>query len=68
MKQLTCQDVTPPDVTTDCTFVAKGETNEDVLQQMRDHAGSVHADLMKDATPENMKAWEEMAPTKITDV
>ena len=68
MKQLTCQDVTPPGVTNTCEFVATGETNDEVMQKMRDHAGHAHADLMKDATPESMKAWEEMAPTKITDV
>lgn len=68
MKQLTCKDATPKGFSTDCDFVATGETNEDVLQKMREHGGSVHSDMVANATPESMKAWEEMAPTKITDV
>ncbi len=67
MKQLRCNDVSP-EGTPDCDFVAKGETNEEVLQQIRDHGKTAHADMMAKATPESMKAWEEMAPTKITEV
>ena len=67
MKQLLCNDVSPEGAPA-CDFVATGETSEEVIQKMKDHAGMAHADLMANATQESMKAWEEMAPTKVTDV
>jgi len=67
MKQLKCNDVSP-EGTPDCDFVATGETDEEVIGKIKEHVGAVHADLMKDATPESMEAWEKMAPTKVTEV
>lgn len=38
----------------DCDFVATGETKEEVMKKAMEHGGVVHADLMKDMTPEKM--------------
>ncbi len=43
------------DVGVDCNFVATGATREEVKKKAFDHAGVVHADLMKDMT-ESQKA------------
>jgi len=67
MKQFTCVDATP-EGGTPCDFVAKGETSEEVISAMKAHGGEKHADLMANATPESMEAWEKMAPSKVTDV
>lgn len=48
------------DLGTDCEFVAKGETQDEVLQTMMGHASSAHADavakMSEGMTPEDMKA------------
>ena len=67
MKQFTCKDATP-EGGVGCDFVAQGETTEEVINAMKAHAGEKHADMMKDATPESMAAWEASAPSKVTDV
>ncbi|MAF81176.1 hypothetical protein CL628_04150 [bacterium] len=67
MKQFTCLDATP-EGGTPCDFVAQGETSEEVINMMKAHAGEKHADLIAQATPESMATWEQMAPTKVTDV
>ena len=38
----------------DCDFVATADTKEEVMKMAMEHGGSVHADLMKDMTPEQM--------------
>ena len=64
MKTLACKDLGMPD----CNFVAKGGTNEEVLQKMMDHAKLEHRemmdDMMKKMTVDEMK---EMMMEKIED-
>ena len=38
----------------DCDFVATGETKEEVMKMAMAHGSVVHADLMKNMTPEQM--------------
>lgn len=56
MKSLSCKDLGTPE----CNFVAKGETAEEVVQTMSDHAMQAHADkiaeISKTMTPEQIKA------------
>ncbi|MFC1653251.1 DUF1059 domain-containing protein [Patescibacteria group bacterium] len=66
MKHLKCNDVSP-EGSPECPFMAVGETDKEVIDRMKQHAGAIHADLMKDATPESMAEWDKMAPTKITE-
>ncbi len=55
MKTLACSDLGAAE----CTFVASGETNEDVVQKMMEHAKAAHPEKMeqmKNMTPEEMNA------------
>ena len=36
----------------DCDFTATGATKEEVMKMAMEHGGTVHADMMKDMTPE----------------
>ena len=36
----------------DCDFVATGASKDEVMKKVMDHGGTVHADLMKNMTPE----------------
>jgi len=38
----------------DCDFVATGATKEEVMKKAMEHGGTVHADMMKDMTKEQM--------------
>jgi predicted small metal-binding protein len=67
MKTLSCQDVSG----VACPFVAKGETEEEAIQQLMDHAKTAHpeesAKMMEGKSEEEMnemlksKVKEEMA-------
>ena len=48
------------DAGVDCDFVATGETAEEVKQKAFDHAGVVHAEIMRSMTQEQL---EELAKT-----
>jgi len=64
MKTLSCQDVSG----LACPFVAKGETEEEVIQQLMGHAKTDHPEestkMMEGKTEEEMK---EMLKLKIKD-
>ncbi len=53
------------DVGVDCSFVAEGSTAEEVRQAAFAHAGVVHADLMKNMTPEQMSQLEQAVQANI---
>jgi len=36
----------------DCDFVATGATKDEVMKKAMEHGGTVHAEMMKDMTPE----------------
>ena len=50
-KTLRCKHIGPD---ANCQFVAQGDTTEEILQQVAEHAMSVHA--MKDVSPELVQA------------
>ncbi|MBU1145928.1 DUF1059 domain-containing protein [Patescibacteria group bacterium] len=64
MKTLSCQDVSG----LACPFVAKGETEEEVIQQLMDHAKTAHpeesAKMMEGKSEEEMK---EMMKSKVKE-
>jgi len=49
----------------DCDFVATGETKEEVLQMAMAHGNSVHGDLMKDMTEEQMMQFGKQLDASI---
>lgn len=63
MKQLKCSDVGGGE----CPFVAKGDTDDEVMEKMGKHGMEMHADNMKDQTEADKKNWEADARSKITD-
>ena len=48
-----------------CDFVAKGETQEDVMNQIMEHVKTAHPDKLADMTPEKMEAMKTMATSKM---
>lgn len=55
MKTLSCHDVSGQDD----DFIAKGETDEDVIKQLSEHGQTAH--------PEMLKEWsEKMTPEEMT--
>jgi len=55
MKTFKCRDLGM-----DCDFVATGNTVEEVKKKAFEHAGQVHADMLKTmSTPEQMAAMEK---------
>ncbi len=53
MKTLACKDLGA-----ECAFVASGETNEDVIKKMMDHAQASH--------PEKMEQMKSMSQDEVT--
>ena len=50
----------------DCDFVATGNTVEEVKQKAFDHAGKVHADMLKTmSTPQQMAEMEKQVVSVI---
>ena len=47
MEKFACKDLG-----IDCNFTATGATKEEVMQKAMAHGGTVHADMMKNMTPE----------------
>ena len=47
MKELGCRELGAQ-----CDFVARGASDDDVKQQMFDHAAQAHPDMLKGMTPE----------------
>jgi predicted small metal-binding protein len=48
-------------------FVAKGETEEEVMMKMDQHAKEMHADMMAGKSEEEMMQMKEMMKMKIKD-
>jgi len=49
----------------DCDFVAEGATKEEVMKMAMEHGGTVHADMMKDMTPEQMAEFGQKLEASI---
>jgi predicted small metal-binding protein len=61
MKTLKCRDLGM-----DCDHVVTGSTVEEVKQKAFEHAGKVHADIMKTmSTPQQMADMEKLVLRKI---
>jgi predicted small metal-binding protein len=48
-KQITCE----------CGFVARADTEEEVVEQIRDHMRSDHPELLDKVSPEDLRGWIE---------
>ena len=48
-KQITCE----------CGFVARGETEDDVVAEIRDHMRSDHPELLEKVSREDLLGWIE---------
>jgi predicted small metal-binding protein len=53
------------DVGMDCTFVATGNTVEEVKEAAFAHAGVVHKDVMQSMTPEQLEGLAKTVEEKI---
>lgn len=51
MKTLTCKDMGKPD----CDFVAKGETEEEVLNTMFNHVREAHEDVLENNSESDLR-------------
>ena len=49
----------------DCDFVAEGATKEEVMKMAMEHGNVVHADMMKDMTPEQMAEFGQKLEASI---
>jgi len=56
------------DLGIDCDFVATGETKEETLKKAMAHGGTVHKDIMKGQTEEQMAAFDQMLKDSIQPV
>ena len=52
----------------DCDFVAEGATKEEVMKMAMEHGNVVHADLMKDMTPEQSAEFAQKLEASIQPV
>lgn len=52
----------------DCDFETTGATKEEAMQKAMEHGNVVHADMMKDMTEEQMKAFGQQLEASITSV
>ena len=48
-----------------CDFVAEGATKEEVMKMAMEHGNVVHADMMKDMTPEQMAEFGQKLEASI---
>ena len=44
----------------ECGYVARGETDDEVIATLRDHIRSDHPDLAEKLTEEQIRAWIEI--------
>jgi predicted small metal-binding protein len=49
----------------DCDFVAEAATKEEVMKMAMEHGSVVHADMMKDMTPEQMAEFGQKLEASI---
>ena len=52
----------------DCNFETSGATKEETMQKAMAHGNVVHAELMKNMTEEQMKAFGQQLEASITSV
>ena len=52
----------------DCDFEATGATKEEAIQKAMAHGNVVHADMMKEMSEEQMKAFGQQLEASITSV
>jgi predicted small metal-binding protein len=45
----------------ECGYLARGETDDEVVTNLRDHLRSDHPDLTEKITDEQIRAWIEVA-------
>jgi predicted small metal-binding protein len=50
----------------DCDFVVTGATKDEVMKRAIEHGSVVHADLMRDMTPEQSAKFAEQLRAAIT--
>lgn len=62
MKMLACKDMGM-----DCPFVAKGETKEEVMEKMMEHAKMEHKDMVEKMSPEEMEGMKKKMEENIKD-
>lgn len=62
MKTLSCKDMGMSD-----DFMAKGETEEEVMNKMMEHANLEHKDKMEGKSEEEMMKMKEMMKEKMKD-
>ena len=49
----------PRQVKCECGYIGRGETDDDVIQTIRDHLQTDHPDLSTQITDEQIRAWIE---------
>lgn len=62
MKMLSCKDMGMSD-----DFVAKGATEDEVMDKMTAHAKEMHKDMMEGKSEEDMMKMKEMMKEKMKD-
>jgi predicted small metal-binding protein len=62
MKKLSCKDMGMSD-----EFVAKGETEQEVMDKMMEHAKEIHADMVEGKSEEEMMGMKDMMKEKMQD-
>ncbi|MFA5872298.1 MAG: DUF1059 domain-containing protein [Parcubacteria group bacterium] len=62
MKTLSCKDIGMSD-----DFVAKGETEQEVMDKMMGHAKEMHADMLAGKSEEEMTKMKDMMKDKMKD-
>jgi predicted small metal-binding protein len=45
----------------ECGYVARGESEDEVVQRIREHLRSDHPDLLERVSDENLRGWIEEA-------
>jgi predicted small metal-binding protein len=50
-KQINCE----------CGYIARGETEDEVIARIRDHMRSDHPELLNQVSDEDLRAWVEEA-------
>lgn len=62
MKMLSCRDMGGND-----DFVAKGNTEEEVMEKMQEHAKMMHPEMVEEKSEEEMTKMKEMMKEKMKE-
>jgi predicted small metal-binding protein len=62
MKTLACKDMGMTD-----EFVAKGATEEEIMEKMMEHAKEMHPEMLEGKSEEDMMKMKEMMKMKMKD-